>query len=196
MVGSSMRRVFCLAMAVPVRVRAFAPLSARRSASPRYGDAAANGDALADALADAVVESSDASQCFVDQQGVELLLRFGDWWEAPEEKDFAYDNLMLSPSHGRILDAALDAIDAAASADSVLGRRRWPVRLPSKRAALGCYARVLARLEGGAISAASPEAVYDGSEGASPRRGHLLNIIRELRVTRGIWSLEGALQEG
>ena len=136
-----------------------------------------------------VIDDSDASQCWVDEQAASMLLRFGNAYESKSEKAAAYDALLMSPSAPRLLDAALKGMDAAVET-STLASRRWPVRLPSKRAALGAYSRALdAAAEG-----------CDVSEGyevyGDCRRSQLLDILRELKGANGpagIYALEGSL---
>ena len=54
-------------------------------------------------------------------------------------------SLMAAEDREQLLDDALELIEN--SATSRLASRRWPVPLPSKRAALGSYRRLLDNLE-------------------------------------------------
>lgn len=128
---------------------------------------------------------SSASQCWVDEQAAALLQRFGSSYEPRREKTAAYDNLLMSPSATRILDACVASVDAAAEA------RRWPVRVPSRRVALGCYARALDALADESCDVSTGYEVYGDC-----RRSRLLDIFRELKDEGGavgIYGLEGGI---
>ena len=64
-----------------------------------------------------------ASACWVKEQSVEMLQRFGSAFEDAAEKKYAFENLLLSGSLDALLDAALnpnkrsvdDALNAALS---------------------------------------------------------------------------------
>ena len=65
------------------------------------------------------------------------------------------------------------------------------MRLPSKRAALGCFARALDALDDGQCDVSEGYDVYGDC-----RRSKLLDILRELKGPDGpasIYDLEGAL---
>jgi len=132
---------------------------------------------------------SSASQCWVDAQAKDLLLRMGSGYESKREKQAAYDNLLLSPSAPRLLDAALAVLDANEA--SALAKRRWSFRLPSKRAALGCYSRTVDALDDGECDVSGGFEVYGDC-----RRSKLLDVLRELKDAAGppgIYALEGSL---
>ena len=85
----------------------------------------------------------------------------------------------------RILDACVASVDAAAEA------RRWPVRVPSRRVALGCYARALDALADESCDVSTGYEVYGDC-----RRSRLLDIFRELKDEGGavgIYGLEGGI---
>lgn len=133
---------------------------------------------------------SGASGCWAKEQGLELLLRFADHTEPFEEKQYAFQNLLVSQSLDNILDAGLDEISAAAK--SPLAKRRLPFRLPSKRAALGCYGRLLAEMASGRLQINGP-ALYERRDEteAAQERERLFEILSQLREIRGIYRFEG-----
>ena len=124
-----------------------------------------------------------------------MLLRFGSAFEDADEKVLAFENLLLSPSQGALLDAALLEVEATSS--SRLARRRWPIRLPSKRATIGCYGRLLVEMEGGRLQIEDdPEPTGPPSTGPESRRRTLLQLLRWCAYGRagkggGVWMLEG-----
>jgi hypothetical protein len=131
-----------------------------------------------------------------------MLQRFGSAFEDSAEKQHAYSNLQLSPSRDGLLDAALLEITATEAGNSILARRWWPIRLPSKRATLACYARVLAQMQCGRLSAVSEPPGTEGEAPSQPRLGgatdverrqHLLLILQQLLTSKGVWAFEGEL---
>ena len=83
-----------------------------------------------------------------------LLLFTGSAYRSKEVKDEALAALRALPADARdaLLDEALSLADAAAS--PAVGRRwtprfsrRWPVHIPSRRAALSGFGRLMARME-------------------------------------------------
>ena len=157
-----------------------------------------------------------ASACWVKEQSVEMLQRFGSAFEDEAEKKYAFENLLLSGSRDALLDAAL--LEVASAAGSRLATRRYPIRLPSKRATVGCFGRLLAEMgdpcgcmeegcevgEGcdisGLKSAKAFKSIEEPSEisGAEARRRRLLLLFRWCTYGRGeglqgggVWKLEG-----
>ena len=55
-----------------------------------------------------------ASACWVKEQSVEMLQRFGSAFEDEAEKKYAFENLLLSGSRDALLDAALLEVASAA----------------------------------------------------------------------------------
>ena len=114
-----------------------------------------------------------------------LLLSFASRGTVEADKEAALGELFSSESRDATLDAALDAIDEAASA-SLFARRRWPLPLPSRRAVLGTYGRLLDEMQG-----EEPGSGPRMQEGEAPRRRRfLLVLLRQLKSTRGVWALE------
>lgn len=54
---------------------------------------------------------------------------------------------MQSQEREAQLDSALDAIDSTSKARALFAGRLWPVPLPSRRAALGSYGRLLSSMD-------------------------------------------------
>ena len=156
-----------------------------------------------------------ASACWVKEQSVEMLQRFGSAFEDAAEKKYAFENLLLSGSRDALLDAAL--LEVASAAGGRLATRRYPIRLPSKRATVGCFGRLLAEMgdpcgcmeegwkvgEGYDISGLKAKAFKSIEEpgeisGAEARRRRLLLLFRWCTYGRGeglegggVWKLEG-----
>mmetsp|Transcript_541 Transcript_541/g.692 ORF Transcript_541/g.692 Transcript_541/m.692 type:complete len:208 (+) Transcript_541:81-704(+) len=148
--------------------------------------------------------SMAAGPCWTNEQGRELLERFGSIFEPEEDKKYALESLLLSPSQDRILDACRDEIKKASS--SRLARRRWPVRLPSSRATKGCYGRILAEMDSGRLSVElndgmSPANLNNGDEDEeeelmNKKRSNVLNLLIKLSTySKGVWTLEGEMIE-
>jgi len=155
-----------------------------------------------------------ASACWVKEQSAEMLQRFGSAFEDAAEKEYAFENLLLSGSRDALLDAAL--LEVASASGSRLARR-YPIRLPSKRATVGCFGRLLAEMgdpcgcmeegwkvgEGYDISGLKAKAFKSIEEpgeisGAEARRRRLLLLLRWCTYGRGeelqgggVWKLEG-----
>jgi hypothetical protein len=81
------------------------------------------------------------SDCFAREQGKDLVERFGSVWEHDIEKVYAFETLLLSESRLQILHESLDYIHQKSS--TRLGSHRWPLRLFSTRATMGCFDRLL-----------------------------------------------------
>jgi len=107
----------------------------------------------------------------------------------PEEaKSTALQKFMNSSVEERegLLDAALSVIDA--SEGSLFAGRQWPLPLPSRRAKLGSYRRLLESLmdeePGGS-------ARFTEGGDAGKRRRFLALLFRQLRSNKGgVWDLE------
>ena len=167
---------------------------------------------------DAASNIRPASACWVKEQSTEMLQRFGSAFEDAEDKQYAFENLLLSRSQDALLDAAL--LEVATTSGSRLATRRYPLQLPSKRATVGCFGRLLAEMddpcscmeegcevgEGCAVSGLSrskPKAfksIQEPSEisRAEARRRQLLLLFRWCTYGRGeelqsggVWKLEG-----
>lgn len=110
-----------------------------------------------------------------------LLNLLGSRRSTTEAKEEALRNLQTRADRGEaVLDDALQCINDRAG---MLAARRWPIPLPSRRAVLGSYGRLLEGME--AESPASEE-VSD----AQRRRRLLLVLFRQLPNTKGTWALE------
>lgn len=135
--------------------------------------------------------------CWANEQGLELVQRFGSFVEDEPEKIYALEALLLSPSQDAILDAGLK--DIANAASSTLGRCRWPVRLPSRRSTLGCYGRILAEMNSGRLMASQEEGsvnfdLADEEGSTKQQRRNLLLLLKQLSTyPKGVWSLEGEM---
>jgi hypothetical protein len=114
-----------------------------------------------------------------------LLERLASTRTPEPEKEGALQNLMRSDDREALLDAAVDVIESSGS--GLLSGRRWPLPLPSRRAKLGAYSRLL-------------ESLLDEEPGSGSRfqqgdralrRRLLLVLLRQLRSVRGVWALEG-----
>ena len=115
----------------------------------------------------------------------DVLLTFARRSTSEETKEAILNNLMQADDRGQAtLDAALAEIDASGS---LLANRRWPLPLPSKRAKLGGYKRLLADL-----MEEEPGGSARFQEGDDPRRRRfLLVLLRQLRKNSGgVWALE------
>ena len=115
-----------------------------------------------------------------------LLLSLAARRTTAAEKEAALASLMASDARDAVLDEALQVID---NETSLLSRRRWPLPLPSRRAALGSYSRLLAELA--AEEQGSSERFTDGGV----RRRFLLVLLRQLRGANGVWALERVAQK-
>ena len=135
------------------------------------------------------------SSCFAEEQGRELVERFGAVWEDEVEKVFAYESLQLTESKDQILDACVAYIQKTVKESPILAGRRWNVRLPSRRATVGCYGRILAEMNAGriVIDAVDEDSriITDPLEPEENNRRHL-NYLLELLSTssKGVWGLE------
>lgn len=88
-----------------------------------------------------------------------------------------------------ILDAALAIV--ASSADSRLARWRLPIRIPSRRATIGCFRRLLETME--AEEPGSSARFQDSDTGR--RRRFLLVLLRQACDSRSVWALEREAQQ-
>uniref|UniRef100_A0A7S4BQM8 SOUL heme-binding protein n=1 Tax=Chrysotila carterae TaxID=13221 RepID=A0A7S4BQM8_CHRCT len=121
-----------------------------------------------------------------------MLLKFGGAGTPKEEKEEMLRTLQeLDPvARAEQLDAALRVLDGLAATNR-WAMRRWPLRLPSKRVALGCYARLLDQM-----SAREPGSGGRMQEGGdSRRRRFLLALLRESVDTKGVYALEGQARQ-
>ena len=121
--------------------------------------------------------------------GKELLLGLGQARTTAAERTRLLDTLVSLSVEERtvVLDDALAALDEVRG----VALRRWPLRLPSRRLTLGCYARLLRRME-----AEEPGSGARFQEGERPRtRRYLSVLLRQLGEgadgSRGVWALEG-----
>eukprot|EP00977_Amphora_coffeiformis_P021479 scaffold9371_cov211-Amphora_coffeaeformis.AAC.10 len=146
--------------------------------------------------------SMAASSCWANEQAAELIERFGSVWEPQMEKVVAYENLQLSPSKDRILDAALDYIQQTTGMrPHLLIRKRWKIRLPSRRTTVACFGRILAEMEAGRLVMGdeSGDATEESSSSLSrepdERARQNLNYLLKLLSTypKGVWGLEGEM---
>ena len=119
--------------------------------------------------------------------GRQLLLQFANRRTPEADKEAALRELMqASDTRDTKLDAALAAIDDTSTSRPLLSVRRWPVPLPSRRAALGSFGRLLNSME-----AEEPGSGARFQEGDAPRRRRfLLVLLRQLRTAKGVWALE------
>jgi hypothetical protein len=134
-----------------------------------------------------------ASTCWANEQGKELVDRFGSIWEGEVEKVYAFKSLKISESQDGILDAVLLCIKDAES--SALGRRRWWIRLPSRRATMGCYGRILAEMNSGRLVMMEGREETDAEEDLDVKyRRNVLLLLEALSThPKGVWSLEGEM---
>jgi DNA-binding response OmpR family regulator len=135
------------------------------------------------------------SSCWADEQGRELVDRFGAVWEDEVEKIVAYESLQQSESKERILDAALDYIQKTARESRILARGRWKVRFPSRRTTVGCYGRILAEMNAGrlVINGVEEDAqTTDDPVALEEKARQHLDYLLELLSTHatGVWGLE------
>ncbi len=118
--------------------------------------------------------------------GRQLLLQFANRRVSEAAKEAALQELMQSEEREALLDSALAAIDQTTTDGALFSGRRWPVPLPSRRAALGGYGRLLSSME-----TEEPGSSARFQEGDGPRRRRfLLVLLRQLRTRRGVWALE------
>ena len=117
-----------------------------------------------------------------------LLRLFSSRGSQEVDKEAALQNIMSAEPVRReaTLDAALQIIKAASG--SRLAACRWPLPLPSRRATLGCFQRLLDDLE-----AEEPGSGTRSQESDAQVRSRrfLLVLLRQARVSKGVWSLEG-----
>jgi hypothetical protein len=134
-----------------------------------------------------------ASTCWANEQGKELVDRFGSIWEPEVEKVYAFESLKSSQSQDEILDAVIMCIADAES--SALGKRRWSVRLPSQRATMGCYGRILAEMNSGRLVMMGGREETDAEEDSDIKHRRNLLLVLETLSThpKGVWSLEGEM---
>jgi len=139
------------------------------------------------------------SSCWAEEQGSELVERFGAVWEPQIEKVIAYENLQVSESKDRILDAALDYIyETGQSTPRILTQKRWIVRLPSRRVTAACFGRILAEMNTGRLTI-SNEGIVNRDESLDlpldeHERQNLNHLLKLLSThTKGVWGLEGEM---
>ena len=139
------------------------------------------------------------TSCWANEQGSELIQRFGSIFEPECEKLHALENLVLSPSQELILDSALEEIEKAKN--SRLASKRLPIRLPSRRATAGCFGRILAEVNAGRLSGNNAfveigQTKVASSDDTNQQRVNLFFLLRTLSTYgKGVWSLEGSLIE-
>eukprot|EP00966_Prymnesium_polylepis_P015263 353136-Prymnesium_polylepis.1 len=117
--------------------------------------------------------------------GRSLLLRFASRRTPEPAKEGALRALMEAEAADReaTLDAMLAAIEESSSSKLA---KRWPLPLPSRRAALGTFDRLMANME-----SEEPGSGARFQEGDAPkRRRFLLVLLRQLQTRRGVWALE------
>ena len=137
------------------------------------------------------------TSCWANEQGSELIQRFGSIFEPECEKLYALENLALSPSQELILDSALQEIEKAKN--SRLASKRLPIRLPSRRATAGCFGRILSEVNAGRLSGNSDfveigQSKVASSDDTNQQRVNLFLLLRTLSTyENGVWSLEGSL---
>ena len=78
-----------------------------------------------------------ASACWVKEQSVEMLQRFGSAFEDAAEKKYAFENLLLSGSLDALLDAALLEVASAAGSRLATRRTATPPRRPTVGSPIG-----------------------------------------------------------
>ena len=143
--------------------------------------------AIAVAPAAEAEEAEIATAADAETAARDLLMQLGSASElsAPSKAD-ALDDLMKMEASERdaVLDAALDL--CSASAKSKLGRWRLPIRLPSKRATIGCFRRLMEQLEDEEPGAGAR--FRDSDSGR--RRRFMLVLFRQARESKSAWSLE------
>ena len=117
-----------------------------------------------------------------------LLLLLANRRTSSSAKEAALQGFMSIPMEQRelVLDGAIEIIEASGS--GVLASRRWPLPLPSRRAALGSYARLLESMM--SEEPGDGARFTDGGDRAKKRRfiGVLLRQLQ--RGNGGIWALE------
>ena len=120
-----------------------------------------------------------------DDGAKSLLLSFAARRTNEADKEAALKELFSADTRDETLDAALKLIDESLSA-SLFARRRWPLPLPSRRAALGTYGRLLNEMQ--AEEPGSGPRMQEGT--TAVRRRFLLVLLRQLKSARGVWALE------
>lgn len=110
------------------------------------------------------------------------LLSFARRSTSSTVKEDALSALMQANDRDDQLDAALSVIDAYSR--SAFARTRWPLPMPSRRAALGTYNRLLNSM------ASQDSSTSDGVVAAAARRRFLLVLLRQLSSQKGVWALE------
>jgi hypothetical protein len=105
--------------------------------------------------------------------------------KAVKEDDIDALREMLAEERDALLDEALALIEAS-PAPAGLFSRRWPVRLPSRRAALGGFKRLMARMEG--VEPGSGQRFQDGEQ--PRRRRFLLTLLRQAATNGGVHRVE------
>ena len=123
-----------------------------------------------------------------------LLLVTGSAYRSKATKEEALAAVRALPAEARdaLLDEALALADVAASPS--VGRRltpsfsrRWPVPVPSRRAALSGFGRLMARVE-----EVEPGTGQRFKEGDAPRRRRfLLTLLRQSAEGGGVRRVEG-----
>jgi len=123
-----------------------------------------------------------------------LLLDTGSAYRSKAAKEEALAAVRALPAEARdaLIDEALALADAAASPS--VGRRltpsfarRWPFRVPSRRAALSGFGRLMARME-----EVEPGTGQRFKEGDAPRRRRfLLTLLRQSAEGGGVRRVEG-----
>jgi hypothetical protein len=117
--------------------------------------------------------------------GRQLLYTFANRRISETAKEAALQELMQSQEREAQLDSALDAIDSTSKARALFAGRLWPVPLPSRRAALGSYGRLLSSMDSETTGSSGVQ-----EDDRPRRRRFLLVLLRQLRSRRGVWALE------
>jgi len=153
------------------------PISAARTKAARI-----NGGIMSNTEALPAARKADADHARA------LLLLLASRFTPETTKATALQQLMDSPAERReaLLEEALTAVDANEGA--LFAGRRWPVPLPSRRAALGGYSRLL-----DSMMDEEPGSGARFTEGGdvAKRRRFLGVVFRQLQSNKGgIWGLE------
>lgn len=128
------------------------------------------------------------TELIANTDGRQLLLSFASRRTSEAAKSAILQQMMSRPLDQRddILDEALRVIDQ--NQGQLFSRRQWPIPLPSRRATLGSYGRLL---EGMMSEESGSGARFIEGGDSGKRRRFLSVLLRQLRASKGgIWGLE------
>lgn len=120
-------------------------------------------------------EVAAPSPSVITKEATRLLLTVGSAYVKPEVKQALLKETFADEERAvLVLDSALEKIKQGSKSRMA---RRWPIRLPSRRATMGCYSRLLEQMQG------------EAADTQRPKRRLLASLLR--RSDKSVWAIEG-----